>query len=145
MNRYEEAEVAAATDPRIQTGRVIGYYAGWTRASKGFTPLDIPAEKLTHVNYAFGLIDEQYRAMLLDAEVDTGGGDELGGNFLDLRMLKERHPHLKTLISMGGWTGSGRFSDACATEQGRRELAASCIELFLTRWPGVFDGIDIDW
>jgi chitinase len=135
----------ATSDPRFQTGRIIGYYAGWTRASKGFTPLDLPAEKLTHVNYAFGLIDEQNRAMLMDAEADIGGGDELGANFLDLRTLKERHPHLKTLISMGGWTGSGRFSDACATEQGRREFAASCIELFLTRWPGVFDGIDIDW
>jgi chitinase len=46
---------------------------------------------------------------------------------------------------MGGWGGSKGFSDACATEDGRRELAASCIELYLTRWPGVFDGIDIDW
>jgi chitinase len=135
----------AATDPRAQTGRIIGYYAGWTRASKGFTPLDIPAEKLTHVNYAFGLIDERNRAMLMDAEADVGSGDELGGNFRDLRMLKERHPHLKTLISIGGWTGSGRFSDACATEQGRQAFVASCIELFLSRWPGVFDGIDIDW
>jgi len=136
---------AATSDPRFQTGRIIGYYAGWTRKSKRFTPLDIPAEKLTHVNYAFGLIDEQNRAMLMDAEADVGNGNELGGNFLDLRTLKERHPHLKTLISMGGWTGSGRFSDACETEQSRRDFVASCIELFLTCWPGVFDGIDIDW
>jgi chitinase len=49
------------------------------------------------------------------------------------------------MISMGGWTGSGRFSDAVATEEKRRAFVASCIELFLTRWPGVFDGIDIDW
>ena len=49
------------------------------------------------------------------------------------------------MISMGGWTGSGRFSDAVATEENRRDFVASCIELFLTRWPGVFDGIDIDW
>jgi chitinase len=135
----------ANTDPRLQTDRIIGYYAGWTRKSKGFSPLDIPAEKLTHVNYAFGLIDEQNRAMLMDVEADVGHEDGLGGNYFDLRTLKERHPHLKTLISMGGWTGSGRFSDACATEQSRRDFVASCIELFLTRWPGVFDGIDIDW
>ena len=133
--------------------RIIGYYAGGPRKSKHFTPADIPAEKLTHVNYAFGLIDEDGRAMLPDAEADVeqpypGDSDDpaaLKGNFHQLALLKERHPHLKTLISMGGWTGSGRFSDAVATEQKRRAFVASCIELFLTRWPGVFDGIDIDW
>jgi chitinase len=136
-----------------QPRRVIGYYAGWTSKTKNFTPLDIPADKLTHVNYAFGLIDENGRAMLQDAEADIGLADvaaspapgSLEGNFRQFRVLKERHPHLQTLISMGGWTGSGRFSDAVATEEKRRDFVASCIDLFLTRWPGVFDGIDIDW
>src|SRR5918995_3079144 len=134
-------------------GRFIGYYAGWTAKTKNFTPADIPADMLTHINYAFGLIDENGRAMLQDAEADIGHADvaaspdlgNLGGNFHQLRLLKERHPHLKTMISMGGWTGSGRFSDAVATQERRRAFVASCIELFLTRSPGVFDGIDIDW
>jgi chitinase len=133
--------------------RIIGYYAGWTAKTKNFTPADIPADKLTHVNYAFGLIDENGLAMLQDTEADIGHAavgassdpGNLGGNFHRLRLLKERHPHLKSMISMGGWTGSGRFSDAVATEEKRRAFVASCIELFLTRWPGVFDGIDIDW
>jgi chitinase len=133
--------------------RIVGYYAGWTAKSKNFTPADIPADKLTHINYAFGLIDEDGLAMLGDAEADVeqpypGDSDDpaaLRGNFHQLALLKERHPHLKTMISMGGWTGSGRFSDAVATEEKRRKFVASCIELFLTRWPGVFDGIDIDW
>jgi chitinase len=133
--------------------RIVGYYAGWTASSKNFTPADISADKLTHVNYAFGLIDEDGLAMLQDAEADIGQpypGDSdhpaaLKGNFHQLALLKERHPHLKTMISMGGWAGSGRFSDAVATEEKRRAFVASCIELFLTRWPGVFDGIDIDW
>jgi chitinase len=133
--------------------RIIGYYAGWTAKTKNFTPADIPADKLTHVNYAFGLIDENGLAMLQDTEADIGHAavgassdpGNLGGNFHQLRLLKERHPHLKSMISMGGWTGSGRFSDAVATEEKRRAFVASCIELFLTRWPGVFDGIDIDW
>jgi chitinase len=133
--------------------RIIGYFAGWTSKTKNYTPLDIPADKLTHVNYAFGLIDDAGRAVLQDAEADIGHADvgasidlgSLEGNFQHLRSLKERHPHVQTLISMGGWTGSGRFSDAVATEEKRRAFVASCIELFLTRWPGVFDGIDIDW
>ncbi len=137
---------AMPTRPR----RIVAYYAGWTNKTKHHTQADIPADQLTHINYAFGLIDSDGRAMLGDAEVDTGhampsAAGVLGGNFRQLKDLKERHPHLRTLISIGGWTGSGRFSDAGATEQGRRTFAASCVELFLTRWPGVFDGIDIDW
>jgi chitinase len=133
--------------------RIVGYYASWTANAKNFTPADIPADKLTHVNYAFGMIDEDGLAMLGDAETDIGQpypGDSddpaaLRGTFHQLVLLKERHPHLKSMISMGGWSGSGRFSDSVATEEKRRAFVASCIELFLTRWPGVFDGIDIDW
>jgi chitinase len=133
--------------------RIVGYYAGWTNTSKHYTPLDIPAEQLTHVNYAFGLIDEDGQALLMDAEADIGHADvaaspdldSLRGNFQQLQELKARHPHLRTLISIGGWTGSGRFSDAVATPGKRRTFVGSCIDLYLTRWPGVFDGIDIDW
>lgn len=150
MERSSTSPAGSSSDGvRPREARIIGYYAGWTNASKNYTPADIPAELLTHVNYAFGLIGPDRRAVLGDAEADVGSPDlstgTLGGNFRQLRELKERHPHLKTLISMGGWTGSGGFSDASATEQQRRDFVASCVELFLTRWPGVFDGIDIDW
>lgn len=140
---------ASPSPPR----RIVGYYAGWTSRIKNFVPADIPAEQLTHVNYAFGLIGENGRAILGDAVEDIErpypgddrDRDTLKGNFNQLRLLKERHPHLQTFISMGGWTGSGRFSDAVATARKRHDFVTSCIELFLTRWPGVFDGIDIDW
>jgi chitinase len=132
---------------------IIGYLAGEVATGELMARLDGAADKLTHINYAFGLIGPDGRAVLgqPDADIaraypgDEGGPDGLRGAFRQLQLLKERHPHLRTLISMGGWTGSGGFSDACATPEGRRELAASIIELFLTRWPGVFDGIDIDW
>jgi chitinase len=137
---------AAPKRPR----RIVGYYAGWTSKTKRYSPADIPADQLTHVNYAFGLIDAEGRAMLSDADTDigyaspsAGGGPD--GNFRQLKELKERHPHLRTLISIGGWAGSDRFSDAAATDYERRAFVASCVELFLTHWPGVFDGIDIDW
>ncbi|HEX2282288.1 MAG TPA: glycosyl hydrolase family 18 protein, partial [Thermomicrobiales bacterium] len=146
----ERAADRSGTARPTRPGRIVGYYAGWTSQTRHYTPADIPADQLTHVNYAFGLIDPDGRAMLGDAEADTGqthpsAGRDPGGNFRQLKELKERHPHLRTLISIGGWAGSGRFSDAVATEQARREFVASCVELFLTRWPGVFDGIDIDW
>lgn len=133
--------------------RIVGYLAGEIADERLIAALDGAADSLTHINYAFGLIGPDGRAISGDPDADIarpypgdeGGRDGLRGNFRQLQLLKERHPYLRTLISMGGWTGSGRFSDATATAEGRRALAASCIELFLTRWPGVFDGIDIDW
>lgn len=133
--------------------RIIGYLAGELADEHLIMALDRAADHLTHINYAFGLIGPDGRAVLGDPDADIarpypgddGGPDGLRGNFRQLQMLKARHPHLRTLISMGGWTGSGPFSDAASTAEGRHTLAASCIELFLLRWPGVFDGIDIDW
>jgi chitinase len=75
------------------------------------------------------------------------------------------YPKLKVLISIGGWSWSGRFSDAAKPEN-RVEFVKSCIDLFIkgnlpmwakidkdtpdigrdnNRAEGVFDGIDIDW
>ena len=36
-------------------GEVVGYYAGWA-AYQGYTPDQLPAEKLTQINYAFAEI-----------------------------------------------------------------------------------------
>lgn len=64
------------------------------------------------------------------------------GNFNQLNKAKEAHPHLKTMISIGGWTWSGQFSDVAATEQSRQIFCESAVE-FAAKWG--FDGIDIDW
>jgi chitinase len=62
-----------------------------------------------------------------------------------LRELKEKYPHLQTLISVGGWTWSENFSSAASSEASRQKLVKSCIDLYLREYPGVFDGIDVDW
>jgi chitinase len=145
--------------------RVVGYLASWGVNSKGTRIADLPARDLTHIFYAFGLIDANGRAVLGDPCVDIGvcGGHAadssppptvpvdastsgpLAGNFGALKLLKARNPHLKLLISIGGWTGSGRFSDAALTESSRRLFTESALDLFIRRWPNLFDGIDIDW
>jgi chitinase len=71
--------------------------------------------------------------------------DTLGGNFRALAALKAAHPHLRVLISVGGWGWSAHFSDAVLTDSSRRAFASSGVELFLHKWPGLFDGFDIDW
>nr|AGN95784.1 chitinase [uncultured bacterium] len=146
--------------------RVVGYLASWGVNSKGTRIADLPARDLSHIFYAFGLIDKNGRAVLGDPCVDIGlcrdrGADSspppnvpvdanmiegpLAGNFAALKLLKARNPHLKLLISIGGWTGSGRFSDAALTESSRRLFTESALALFIRRWPDLFDGIDIDW
>ncbi len=108
------------------------YYPG---GSAGRYPVSsIPAERLTHLFYAFSTIEDGRCAIGADASK----------NVAELADLKKAHPHLRTLISIGGW-GAGGFSDAALTEASRRRLVDSCMALFFERHAGSFDGVDIDW
>lgn len=121
--------------PPIQNEpRVVGYYASWS-AYNGFTPDKIDGSKLTHINYAFANIGTDLKISLGDSWIDPR-------NFTALDTLKTTYPHLKTLISVGGWTWSGKFSDVALTEQSRSVFADSCVE-FITKYG--FDGVDLDW
>lgn len=64
------------------------------------------------------------------------------GNFGELKKLKAKYPHLKTLISVGGWTWSNRFSDMAADPKTRKTFAESSVA-FIREYG--FDGVDIDW
>jgi chitinase len=150
------------TAPGVTRPRVVGYLASWGVKSKGTSIANLPARDLTHIFYAFAKIDGDGRVALGDACIDAGECGRSpsdsssipldrnrvtapGGNFGDLKRLKASYPHLKLLISIGGWTGSGRFSDAALTDASRRKFTESALNVFISRWPGLFDGIDIDW
>ena len=68
--------------------------------------------------------------------------EPIRGNFKQLLKLKKNHPHLKTFISVGGWTWSNRFSDVAADPAARENFAASAVD-FLRKYG--FDGVDLDW
>jgi len=130
--------------------KIVGYYAEWSIYGRKYNVADIPAAKLTHLNYAFAKIDKAGECALFDsyAAVDKAyPGDKwdagvLRGNFNQLLQLKRKHPHLKTLISVGGWTQSGPFSDTALTEASRGKFARSAVA-FMVKYG--FDGVDIDW
>jgi chitinase len=130
--------------------RIVGYFAAWAVYARNYHVPMIPADKLTHVNYAFANVSDAGECVLGDAYADTDKaypGDTwdpgvLRGSFHQLQLLKAAHPKLKTLISVGGWTWSGKFSDAAATDASRKKLAASCAA-FADKYG--FDGVDIDW
>lgn len=133
----------------VKAENIVGYYPSWAIYARNYLVTDIPAEHLTHINYAFANISGG-EVVLGDSYADIDRfypGDcwDPGcqrGNFHQLRILKQQHPHLKTLISVGGWTWSENFSDAAATPAAREIFANSCVEFILEHG---FDGVDLDW
>lgn len=125
------------TTALVPPSRTIrAYYAQWATYS-GFHVADIDGSKITHLNYAFADIGEDLKIKLGDPTADV----EMG-NFDQLRRLKQRYPHLKTIISVGGWTWSQKFSDMTLTDERRTAFADSVVD-FLVRYD--LDGVDFDW
>ncbi len=147
-----------------------GYFEEWGIHYGGFTIADLQrngiADELTHLIYAFGDVTptstpscaiEDPSAAYLDASLPSVSGKPytapLYGNFGAIQQLKELHPRLKVLISLGGQAGNpAGWVAAASTPSGRAALASSCIDLFVkgniaasVRAPGLFDGFNIDW
>jgi chitinase len=129
---------AAPAHARTTPYKIVAYYMASPLPARRLPPDRIPAARITHLNYAFANIDERGEIAVGDPALDTSGPD----NFAKLRELKKRHPHLKTLISVGGWAWSGRYSDVALTPESRARFAASGVA-FIRRHG--FDGIDVDW
>ncbi|CAF1092963.1 unnamed protein product [Rotaria sordida] len=128
---------------------IVAYYAAWSIYSRSYFISDIPGDKITHINYAFANIDFDGRIILGDSWADVEKaylGDtweqSLRGNFNQLLKLKQKYPHIRTSISIGGWTWSGKFSDIAVNIENRNKFAQSCVE-FIRKYG--FDGVDIDW
>ncbi|MFL5560065.1 MAG: glycoside hydrolase family 18 protein, partial [Gemmatimonadaceae bacterium] len=131
--------------------RVVGYLFAPAAHAPGLIAA-LPANALTHIDYAFANISPAGTMILGNPCFDVGACDStqalpdtLGGSFRALAALKAAHPHLRLLMSIGGWAWSGRFSDVALTDSSRQAFVTSGVELFLHKWPGLFDGFDIDW
>ncbi|TFE19744.1 chitinase [Cohnella luojiensis] len=130
--------------------KIVAYYPSWATYARNYHVSDIDATKITHINYAFANVSTAGEVVVGDTYADTDKffpGDcwDAGckrGNFNQLNKLKASNPHLKTLISVGGWTWSGNFSNAASTDALRTVFADSAVK-FVRDWG--FDGVDIDW
>lgn len=168
----------AKADSASEDFKVVGYYPSWVAEERGYEVMDLPAEQMTHVMYAFanvcwdgvhgnldpsgpnpqewvcedenGPIDVPNGSIVLgDPEQDVhkrypgdSEDEQIKGNIKQLQLLKEEHPHLKTVISVGGWTWSNRLSLVAATEETRENFAQSAVD-FVRAYN--FDGVDLDW
>ncbi len=138
---------------------VVGYYPGWGVYSRHYYPHNlatvedpgipsntIPGPYYSHLTYAFVNVSPAGFCTAQDpgAELPTGWKTfgPSTGIFEDLAALKAANPHLKILMSVGGWTYSQNFSDVAMTEGAREAFAQTCVQFMLEHG---FDGIDIDW
>lgn len=115
-----EDAIAASRDSKV----VVAYVTSWSDVMPD-------PQCMTHINYAFGHVNESFNGVKIDNE-------ERLKQIVD---LKKQKPDLKVLLSIGGW-GSGRFSEMAANDEYRRAFAVDCervVEEF------ALDGIDIDW
>jgi chitinase len=139
------------------------YYAGYNIANLQQNGV---AGKLTHLMYAFANVTTDpapacsiadtwadYQTPYLPSVSGVAYPGPLLGNFAAIEQLKQLHPRLKVLMSIGGASASNTAAFVtAATAAGRQALAASCIDLFVTgniapgiTAPGLFDGFNIDW
>ena len=124
---------------------------------------------LTHVIYAFAkpaangstvtcaIADSyaDYQKVVPQVTGATPAVAPLQGNFGALVQLKQLHPNLKVLISIGGWnppTYNQLFDLAASTAAQRQAFVSSCVNMFIqgnvasgVSTGTLFDGFDIDW
>jgi chitinase len=124
----EKARVAAQR-------KIIGYFPEWGvyEAHNYFTPDKINYSQLTHLNYAFSIVQNGEAVVY-----DTWKGPEL---LPQVRKLTAQ-AGVTYMISFGGWSNTSAIEAAVATPAGIDKLIDSMIA-FMHKYD--FDGIDIDW
>jgi len=96
-------------------------------------PNEVIASSLTRVNYAF--------ANIKNGKMVEGFAHDRE-NFQVLHNLKQQNPALEIVVSVGGWTWSGAFSDMVLTAASRKVFIDSAIQFVRDHQ---LDGLDVDW
>lgn len=161
---------AAAQNPA--PGKIVGgYFEEWSIYGANYNIANLQqngvAGRLTHLIYAFANVTAtpvpacayadtwaDYQTPYLPSVSGAAYTGPLYGNFAAIEQLKQLHPKLKVLMSIGGASGANTaaFSAAASTAAGRKALVSSCISMFVEgniapgiTAPGLFDGFNIDW
>ena len=150
---------------------LAGYFEEWGIYYAGYNIANLQqngvASKLTHLVYAFANVTTtpapscsiadswaDYQSPYLPSVSGVPYAGPMYGNFAAIQQLKQLHPKLKVLISVGGASAANTaaFVAASSTQAGRQALVASCIDMFVNgniaagiSAPGLFDGFNIDW
>ena len=120
----------AAALPAAPSKQIVAYVFPNNSAIQ---PSQIDPHSITRINYAFALIKDGL--IVPDHANDTE-------NLAVVTALRKQNPSLTVLISVGGWLGSGGFSDMALTSESRARFIDSVMD-FLAQHN--LDGIDVDW
>lgn len=134
----------AVADGAAKSRVFLCYWGSWSHYRDGagkFSLENIDASLCTHLVYAFAKLDNGVIAAF-DPYLDLKDNYGLG-MYEKVNRLKTTHPHLKTLLAIGGWNeGSTKYSQMASTPAGRQRFAQSVVA-FLDKYG--FDGLDLDW
>ncbi|MCE5171648.1 glycosyl hydrolase family 18 protein [Paenibacillus profundus] len=155
---YAGTTVPAAKEPVVKQNstkeiRNVMYYGDWSiwGGQGNFYPKDIPADQLTHLNYAFLDFDAQGNLVFTDKDAAVGapvGQDGVqwdaanAGALIALQQLRAENPNLKIGISLGGWSKSGDFSVVTADASKRANLVQNVMKFI--KYTNM-DFVDVDW
>jgi chitinase len=111
-----------------KTYKVIAYYMG-----DGSDLARYNINQLTHIIYSF--LHLKGNQLSFDSAVDQQALERLVA-------LKQQHPQLKVMLSLGGWGGCETCSDIFNSAENRAAFAQSTLAI-IEQYHA--DGIDLDW
>ncbi|KAI9141721.1 glycoside hydrolase superfamily [Paraphysoderma sedebokerense] len=138
---------------------VFSYYY---YSETGVKPWEIPGSNITHLlwafaniyrdgqvsfegppnsakDYLFGATKREFRNVPAGCDCQ---GTCLKGEMYQLYLLRQKFPHLKIILSVGGWEWSHNFSVALSSRENRRRTIDTSVNLIKQYG---FDGLDIDY
>lgn len=163
------ANAAASTTSK----EVITYFANWYLDEKPAGKSEvagIPWNKVTYINHAFWAVapadgstetsferrDKKLPARTKFQIISTNPKSDYQdqtpsainpsiprNHFAEYAEYSKKYPNVNIMISVGGWTRCGYFSEMASTAEGRKSFINSCTAL-MDQYPWI-DGIDLDW
>lgn len=121
---------------------IFCFFESWAegRGGKGaFSLSDLKPELCTTLVFLHAELDGDNLKSINPVQTN----DEGSRLFKRFTGLKKKHPHLKTLLSIGSWNeGSEKYSDLAADSERRKRFAGNSVA-FLKKYG--FDGLHVHW
>ncbi|MSS64827.1 glycosyl hydrolase family 18 protein [Velocimicrobium porci] len=154
FHNVAKAESTSVVD-YVTTGKLrnVMYYGDWSiwGGQGNFYPGGIPADQLTHLNFAFLDFDSNGNLIFCDKDAATGApvgmpgvqwGGANAGILSAMQLLRAENPNLRIGVSLGGWSKSGDFSQVAASDSTRKAFVQNVLKFI--KYTNM-DFVDLDW